>query len=1046
MWLVNLALRRPITIVVIVVGILLCSVLAYERMSIDIFPNLDLPVIYVAQPYGGMNPAQMESFLVSYYEYHFLYITGIEHVESKSIQGVGLCKLYFHPGTDMSTALAQVVSYVERARAFMPPGTVSPFVVRFDAGSVPVGQLVFTSDTKSNAEIQDLALFKVRPVFSTLPGVSAPPPFGGNVRTIVIHADPDKLRSFSMSPEEVAKAIASGNTILPSGNVRTDDLNRIASVNSIVPQISELANIPIRVGSGPTVYVRDIGSVENGSDILTGYGLVNGRRTVYIPVTKRADASTLDVVNRVKSELPRMQSLVPDDIKISFELDQSGYVKNSIRGLVIEGSLGAILTGLMVFLFLRDPRSALIVVTTIPIALLSAVVALWLSGQTINIMTLGGLALAVGILVDEATVEIENIHAHLARGEPVARAVLIATKETITPRLLAMLSILAVFAPSFFMVGVTRSLFIPLALAIGFSMLASYVLSSTLVPILSIRLLQASHTDSGPSFFDKAKIRYQNSLHKLFPVRWLALAAYAVVVVFVLVFVGRSLGTDIFPTVDAGQLRLRLRAPAGTRIERTEQIALQALDMVADEAGKNNVDITIGYVGVQPPAFPVNTIYQWQSGPQEAVLQIALKPGSGVRVANLKERLRKKLAAELPGTELSFEAADIVSQIMNFGSATPIEVAISGSNLATNRSYAQKLRDEMARISSLRDVQFGQPLDYPTVDINIDRERAGQLGVTVEQVSRSLVGATSSSRFTQPNYWRDPASGTAYQVQVEVPQSQMKSIEDVESLPAMTSGATRPLIGDVAQVGYGTMVGEYDRYNQQRMITITANTEHTDLGSASREVAAAIKRAGDPPKGSRVDVRGQVPQMEATRSGLQLGLAIAIVAIILLLTAFFQSPRVALIVLCTIPAVLAGVAVALFVTRTTLNVQSFMGAIMAVGVSVANAILLVTFAENARRTGIGAFAAAVSAAGSRLRPILMTSLAMIAGMIPIALALGEGSEQTAPLGRSVIGGLAASTVAVLTILPLMFAMVQRRTTQSPISLHPDDAIAAPEPH
>jgi multidrug efflux pump subunit AcrB len=1039
MWLINIALRRPVTIVVLVVGVVLCSILAYERMSVDIFPNLDLPVIYVAQPYGGMNPAQMESFLVSYYEYHFLYITGIEHVESKSIQGVGLCKLYFHPGTDMSTALAQVVSYVERSRAFMPPGTVSPFVVRFDAGSVPVGQLVFTSETRSNAEIQDLALFKVRPVFSTLPGVSAPPPFGGNVRTIIIHADPDKLRSYNMSPEEVARAIASGNTILPSGNVRIDDLNRIAAVNSIVPQYGELANIPIRLGNGPAVYVRDIGSVENGSDILTGYGLVNGRRTVYIPVTKRADASTLDVVNRVKSELPRMQSLVPDDIKISFELDQSGYVRNAIKGLIIEGSLGAILTGLMVLLFLRDLRSALIVVITIPVALFSAVVALWLSGQTINIMTLGGLALAVGILVDEATVEIENIHTHLARGEPLPRAVLVGTRETITPRLLAMLSILAVFAPSFFMVGVARSLFIPLALAIGFSMLASYVLSSTLVPVLSIWLLPKFNSKSNAEgSFERIRQRYGKGLQKLVRLRWPALAIYSLVVILILVFIGRNLGTDIFPPVDAGQLRLRLRAPAGTRIERTEQLALKALETIAEEAGKNNVDISVGYVGVQPPAFPVNTIYQWQSGPQEAVLQISLKPGSGVRVDPLKERLRKRLPAELPGTELSFEAADIVSQIMNFGSATPIEVAVSGSNLATNRAYAQGLRDEMSKISTLRDVQFGQPLDYPTVDINIDRQRAGQLGVTVEQVSRSLVGATSSSRFTQPNYWRDPGSGTAYQVQVEVPQAQMKSIEDVESVPAMPSGAPRPLVGDVAQVGYGTMIGEYDRYNQQRMITITANVEGTDLGRASNDVAAAIRRAGDAPKGSRVDVRGQVPQMQATNSGLQLGLLIAIVAIILLLTAFFQSPRVALVVLSTIPAVLAGVAVSLWITRTTLNVQSFMGAIMAIGVSVANAILLVTFAENARRHGLTATEAALSGATSRLRPILMTSLAMIAGMIPIALALGQGGEQTAPLGRSVIGGLAASTIAVLTILPLAFAMMQDRAGRASASVHPDD--------
>lgn len=1039
MWLINTALRRPVTVLVLVLGIALCAGLAYRRMAVDIFPDLNLPVIYVAQPYGGMNPAQMESFLVSYYEYHFLYITGIEHVESKSIQGVGLCKLYFHPGTDMSTALAQVVSYVERSRAFMPPGTVAPFVVRFDAGSVPVGQLVFSSETRSNAEIQDLALFKVRPVFSTLPGVSAPPPFGGNARTVVIRADPDKLRSYGMSPEEVAKALASGNTILPSGNVRTGDLNRIAAINSVVSQIKELADLPIRTGSGATVFVRDIGTVENGSDILTGYGLVNGRRTVYIPVTKRADASTLDVVNRVKSELPRMQALVPDDIKVSFELDQSGYVKNAIKGLVVEGTLGALLTGLMVLVFLRDLRSALVVVTTIPVALLTAFVALWLSGQTINIMTLGGLALAVGILVDEATVEIENINAHRARGEPLRRAVWSAARETITPRFLALLSILAVFVPSFFMVGVARSLFVPLSLAVGFAMIASYVLSSTLVPVLSVWLLKEQHQPAhNSSFFDRVQNKYAQVLKRGLRLRWQVLAVYVLIVGVSLLTLGRSLGTDIFPTVDAGQLKLRLRAPTGTRIERTEVLALKALEVIDDEVGKANVDISLGYVGTQPPSFPVNTIHQWISGPHEAVLQVALKRDSGVRVAELKEKLRRKLAVALPGTEISFEAGDIVGQIMNFGSQTPVEVALSGPNLAASRAYAQKVLDEMRRIPALRDVQFGQPLDYPTVDITIDRERAGQLGVTVEQVARSLVGATSSSRFTQPNYWRDPTSGTAYQVQVEIPQSQMKSIEDVQSIPAMPGGAQRPLVGDVAQIGYGTMVGEYDRYNQARMVTITANVEGADLGTAAAQVNAAIKRVGEAPKGIRIDMRGQVPQMQQTLAGLQLGLLVAVIAIFLLVTAYFQSVRIGLIVLSTIPAVIAGIAVALWLTGTTLNVQSFMGAIMAIGVSVANAILLVTFAEARRGAGGRAEEAALEGARSRLRPILMTSLAMISGMIPLALAFGEGGEQTAPLGRAVIGGLGGSTLAVLLVLPLVFAIVQQRAGSRRVSLHPDD--------
>jgi multidrug efflux pump subunit AcrB len=1039
MWLINLAMRRPISVIVAVIGVALCSVLALIRMPVDIFPNLNLPVIYVAQPFGGMDPAQMESYLVSYYEYHFLYITGIEHVESKSIQNVGLVKLYFHPGTDMSQALAQTISYVERARAFMPPGTVSPFVVRYDGGSVPVGQLVFSSDTRSVGEIQDLALFRVRPMFATLPGVSAPPPFGGNQRTVVVHVDPDKLRQYQMSPDEAVKAIASGNVILPAGNVRTGDINRLAPINSVVPQIQELATLPIRVGTGATVYLRDIATVENSSDVLTGYGLVNGRRTVYIPVTKRADASTLEVVNRVKVELPRMQALVPDDIKISFEFDQSTYVKNAIWGLVLEGALGAILTGLVVLLFLRNLRSALIVVVTIPFAMLTAVVALWLAGQTVNIMTLGGLALAIGILVDEATVAIENIHTHLARGEPSARAVLEAGRETVTPLMLAMLAILAVFVPSFFMVGISRALFIPLSLAVGFAMLASFVLATTVVPVLSTWLVREKHEASeAESFFDKAQTQYRRLIERTLGFRWLLVGGYLAVTLLGIFLVGRALGTDIFPTVDTGQFQLRLRAPTGTRVERTETIVLKALDAIKAEAGADNVAITLSFIGTQPASYPINTIYLWTSGPQEAVLLVALKPGSHIHLSEFEERLRKRLPEDLPGTSISFEAGDIVSQIMNFGAPTPIQVDVNGPNLAADRAFAEKVMAEMQKVAPLRDLQFGQPLDYPTVDINVDRERAGQLGVTVQDVGRSLVAATSSSRFVQPNYWRDPSSGVAYQVQVEIPQSKMSSIEDVQSIPAMPSGASRPLVGDVADVSYGTMPGEYDRYNQQRMITITANIAGKDLGSVASELDAAIRRAGEPPRAVAVNVRGQVPPMNQTLSGLQIGLALAIVVIFLLLAANFQSLRLALVVLSTAPAVILGVAVMLWITGTTLNVQSFMGAIMAIGVSVANAILLVTFAEKNRRGGQPSDSAAMDGARSRLRPILMTSIAMIAGMIPMALAIGEGGEQTAPLGRAVIGGLAASTFAVLVVLPVVFAMVQRRASVVSVSIHPDD--------
>ena len=1049
MWLIISAMRRPMTILAAILGIALASGLAITRMSVDIFPNLNLPVIYVAQPYGGMDPSQMESYLVSYYEYHFLYVTGIEHVESRSIQNVGLVKLFFHPGTDMSQALAQVVSYVERSRAFMPPGTVAPFVVRYDAGSVPVGQLVFSSETRNLGEIQDLALFRVRPFFSTLPGVSAPPPFGGNQRTVIIRADPDKLREYQMSPEEVIKAVAAGNTILPAGNVRTGELNRLAPINSVVANIQELAGLPIRAGSGPTVFVRDIGVVENGSDILTGYGLFNEKRTVYIPVTKRADASTIDVVNRVRAELPRMQALVPEDIRVSFELDQSQYIRNAVRGLAVEGALGALLTGLMVLLFLRDLRSALIVVATIPFALLAALVGLWLTGQTVNIMTLGGLALAIGILVDEATVAIENIHVHLARGATgraaKMRAVFEATRETITPRLLAMLAVLAVFLPSFLMVGVSRALFVPLSLAVGLAMGASYLLSNTLVPILSVWLLRehsqvkSEATESEASLLSRLQRAHAAILARVMAFRWLALAVYVALAAGAVFWLGRGLGLDIFPQVDTGMMQVRLRAPTGTRVERTEEIALRALRAIREEAGGDRVEVTLGYVGTQPASYPINSIHLFTSGPHEAVLSVSLRRGSGVRLAAFRERLRQKLPALLPGVSFSFEAGDIVTQIMNFGAPTPIEVAMSGPNQAANRAFAEKVLAEMKKIPALRDLQFGQPLDYPTVDIRIDRERAGQLGVTVEQVGRSLVAATSSSRFTQPNYWRDPASGVAYQVQVEIPQSRIASIEDVQSLPAASlPGRAAPLVGDVAQIGYGTAPGEIDRYNQQRMITITGNIAGRDLGSVSAEVDAAIRRAGDPPRGVTVSARGQAPPMRQTLTGLATGLGLAIVAIFLLLAAHFQSIRLAFVSLVTVPAVLAGVALALWLTATTLNVQSFMGGIMAIGVSAANAILLVTFAEERRRQGLDAVEAAREAARLRLRPILMTSLAMIAGMLPLALALGEGGEQTAPLGRAVIGGLLASTIAVLTILPLAFAIGQRRARTDSASLYFED--------
>ncbi len=847
MWLILAAMRRPITILVAIVAIALCSILAVKRTPIDIFPSLGLPVIYVAQPYSGMDPAQMESYLVSFYEYHFLYITGIEHVESKSIQGAALIKLFFHPEADMNQALAQTVAYVNRSWAFMPPGTVPPFIVRFDAGSVPVGSLVFRSETRSVGEIQDLALFRVRPMFATLPGVSAPPPFGGNARTMVIHVDPERLRAYRMAPEEVVQAVNKSNLIVPAGNVRIDDLTTIATVNSVIPTMAGFGAIPIRTGAGPSVFLRDIGYAENSTDIVTAYALINGRRAVYIPVTKRADASTLAVVDRVKEAIPKFQALVPEDISISFEFDQSVYIKNAVRSLTTEGVLGAILTGLMVLLFLRDWRSAVIVLLTIPFALLSAVVALWAVGQTINIMTLGGLALAVGILVDESTVAIENIHAHLAKGQARARSVVDSGRDVAVPRLVAMLSVLAVFIPSFFMVGVGRALFVPLALAVGFAMAASYLLASTLVPVLATWLLRpGQHIEQGENRFHRVQQGYGQLIATLIRFRWIVSGVYLLLAVAVIWMLSSRLGMEIFPSVDTGQFQLRIRAPDGTRIERTEILAQRVLDAIAEEVGGDNIAITQGFVGVHPASYPVNTIHLWTSGPHEAVLLVALKHGTGLSVEAVKERLRVKLPKMFPGTKYVFEAGDIISQVMSMGAPTPIEVAISGPKLEVNRAYAERVLSEMAKIASLRDLQFGQPLEYPTIEVMVDRIRAGQLGLFMADVARSLVSATSSSRFIQPIFWRDPSSGNAYQVQIEIPQDHMASAEDVQNVPVMRNGVAGPLVRDLAQVAPGKMIGEYARYNMQRMVTLTANVAGEDLGHAADRVSAAIAQAGSP--------------------------------------------------------------------------------------------------------------------------------------------------------------------------------------------------------
>lgn len=1037
--LIALALRKPLAVVVAFIAIVFFSWLTIKTMKIDIFPKMGLPTIYVAQPYGGLSPEQMEGFITSYYEYHFLYVTGVKFVESKSIQGAAIIKIQFNEGTDMSQAMGEVVGYVNRSRAFMPPGTVPPFVTRFDAGSVPVGQLVFASETRSLGEIQDLALFKVRPMFSTLPGVSAPPPFGGNQKTVIIKVDPEKIRNYNLSPDEVVQALARSNSITPAGNIREGDQTLITSQNAVVENIRELDNVPLKLGAGPSVYIRDIGNVELGADVTTGYALINGKRSVYIPVTKRADAATWDVVKRVKAALPDMQAAVPEDIKVTYAFDQSGYVINSLKSLTTEGILGAILTGLMVLLFLRDVRGAFIVVITIPLALLSAVILLKMFGQTLNIMTLGGLALAIGILVDESTVTIENIHHHQELGKSKAKAIWDACREIALPKLLILLCVIAVFVPALFMTGIPGSMFLPLSLAVGFAMVASFLLSQTLVPVFSHWLLKDHLPNGGTGAakrFNHFRMRYKHWLNGFVEKSSWITPVYLLLASGLLAGGFMMLGTEIFPKTDAGQAQVRLRLPAGTRVERTET-ATQEILRLADSITNSHIDISSAFVGVQPSSYPVNLIHLWTSGPHESVIKIKLQEGAGVPIEQFKELLRKAVKNAIPSATLSFEPGDMVEQVVNLGSSNPIEIAVMGRNLSQSRKVADELNKKLSGIAYLRDVQIATPLEYPGIKLNIDRVKAGQLGLTVEQISKSTVAATSSSRFTQPNYWLDKNTGTAYQVQVEYPQYRINSTDELGLVPVTASTGNPVYLRDVISSQKILSPGEYDRINQQRFITITANIYKKDVGTAIKDVKKTIASLEELPAGVKIMLRGQADLLDQTMSELETGLLIAIVVIFLMLTVNFQSFRLSLAVLSVVPAVIAGSVLMLLATGQTLNIQSYMGTIMAVGVAVANAILLITNGEYYRKQHLSA-GFAVTGASNRLRPILMTSLAMIAGMVPMAIGFSEGGDQTAPLGIAVIGGLIFSTISTLIFLPAIYARMMGKQPYHSPSLHPED--------
>jgi multidrug efflux pump subunit AcrB len=1067
---VRVALKRPITVLVLYCGLLLFSISAIRTIPIDIFPKLNLPTIYVIESFGGMSPQQMEGFFATQMQDQFLYVNGIKNIESKNIQGLTLIKLSFYENTNMAEASAQIALQVNRASKFFPPGALPPQVIRFDASSLPVGQLVFSSKSESLKEIYDQVLTRVRPMFATVAGLSAPPPFGANSRSVVVSVDPEKLRRYNISPDQVVEAVAKNNAMTPAGNLRVDSIMFVTTLNSLEEKVSEFADIPIVTNGSSTIFIHDVATVADASDVTVDYALVNGKRSVYLPVVKTADASTWEVVQNLKAKLPEMKSLLPDDVQISYEFDQSVFVINSVKSLLTEAILGAILTGLMVLLFLRDWRSSLVVIITIPVAILSSVFFLNLTGQTINIMTLSGLALAIGVLVDQATVTIENIHQHLEMGKSKRQAILDACTEISFPLLLILLCILAVFAPSFVMVGVPRGMFLPLSLSIGFAMIFSFLAAQTLVPVIANWLLKEEmfkyhherfHAHAGlamnsnerleisdhmkqdlehaseNSFFQRIKIQLTRRLQQWMPKRKVIVSVYFLSVVSLAAICFVIIGKDLLPKTNNGQLQIRIKEPEGTRLEKTERTVRGILNIL-DSTVQGNITISSAYVGLVPSSYGTSNLYIFNSGTHEALLQVELNDHYKVKLDPLKDTLREKIHDVYPDVSISFEPIELTEKIMAQGAATPIEVRVAGKNFSNIRDYAYKLLANLKKISYLRDVHINQPLHYPTIKMHIDRYRLSEMGLDLNEVARSITDATSSSRFTEKVLWLDENVAYTYQVQVQVPEYLMNSLEQLKSI-SLVKGKDRPILSDVADFSVDTLPGEYDRSGPRRFLTVSANIHQKDLGTATRAVQQAIHETGKPPTGLITQIGGMSSLLIETLDSLQNGLLVAIVVILLILAANYQSFGLAISVLSTVPAVLLGSLLMLFCTGATLNLQSYMGIIMSTGVSVANAILIVTNAESLRLEYKDPFKAAVVSAGVRLRPILMTSGAMIAGMIPMAIGLGDAGDQSAPLGAAVIGGLAASTFAALFIVPLVYGWIMQHASFRSVSLLPENA-------
>jgi CzcA family heavy metal efflux pump len=1039
MWIVALALRRPYTFIVMAIVIIILMGVTVVRTPTDIFPDINIPVVSVVWSYTGMSPQDIADRIVTNSERGInITVNDIEHIESQSVNGLGVIKVFFRPGTNVQGAIAETTAICQTTLRGLPPGTVPPLIISYSASTTPIVQLGLSSKTLPEQQLFDLGQNFLRNYLATVPGAATPYPYGGKIRQIQVDLDSRKLQTYGLSPNDIVTAVNAQNLILPSGTIKLGPVEYNVEMNGTPATIAELNDLPVKTVNGATLYIRDVAHIRDGFAPQTNIVRQDGNRGALMSIYKIGNASTLQIVDGIKKIVVQAAQTLPPELKVTALFDQSLFVRASVYGVVREAGIAALLTALMILLFLGDWRPTIVISISIPLSIFCSIILLGALGETINIMTLGGLALAVGILVDDATVEIENIERNLAMGKEMRQAILDGAQQIAVPAFVSTLSICIVFVPMFFLAGVAKFLFVPLALAVSFAMLASYLLSRTLIPTLVMFIMRGhEHRAEAPkSFlgrfqrgferkFEDFRRGYEQLLETTLEHRGIFVLCF---LAFCLLSLGlfMFLGQDFFPQVDAGQLRLHVRGPSGLRVEETARLCDEVEGVLRQEIPKKELQTILDNIGL--PNSGINQSYSSNGtiGTSDAEILIALDPKEHHPTAGYVRHLRELLPQRFPGVEFFFQPADIVSQILNFGLPAPIDVQIVGTDMGKSYVIAQQIANKMRHIPGAADVHVQQLLSLPTLHMDIDRNRVTQVGLTARDVAQSVLVSLSGSFQTAPNFWLNPRNGVTYQMAVQTPQYRMTDMQDLMAIPVSSQQGSQ-LLSNLVQLSPVVRPATVNHYNVQSVIDVYASTQDRDLGAVAADTDKVLKEfEGQLPRGTRIVVRGQVVTMRSSFIGLGLGLVGAILLVYLLIVINFQSWLDPFIIIAALPGALAGICWFLLLTRTTLSVPSLTGAVMCMGVATANSILMVSFAREQLDEGIPAVQAAVAAGYTRMRPVLMTALAMIIGMVPMALGLGEGGEQNAPLGRAVIGGLLFATVATLFFVPSVFAMFHGR--------------------